>query len=143
MSGGKVLIVEDSGEVRNVMAEIVTGFGYDVSLAGDGVEAMEKLSAARYDLLVTDIGMPKMGGGELVRNLRSKGNKIPVILIAGVDINKVETDIKTLTGCRFVKKPFDIEEFRHEIKRILRNPGKENKTTEKAHHGDPHSKNRP
>ena len=143
MSAGKILIVEDSQEVRSVLAEIVAGFGYDVSLAGNGLEAMERLSAARYDLLITDIGMPKMGGGELVKNLRRSGNKIPVILIAGVDINKVDTDLKTLPGCRFVKKPFDINEFRLEIQKLLRNRSKNSKDREEAHRGGPSSRKRP
>jgi CheY-like chemotaxis protein len=136
-----ILIVEDSQDVRNVMAEIVSGFGYDVAMAGNGLEAMEKLSAGKYDLLITDIGMPKMGGRELVHKLRRAGNDIPVILIAGVDINKVETDMKTLTGCRFIKKPFDIEDFRLEVQKLIDERSAGRKSTEKSHIRGPSSGN--
>lgn len=141
MKRGSILIVEDSRDVRNVMAEIVAGFGYEVAVAGNGLEAMEKLSAGKYDLLISDIGMPKMGGHELVQSLRRAGNNIPVILIAGVDINKVETDMKTMTGCRFIKKPFDIEDFRHEIQKLIREQGAGRESTEKAHNRGPSSGN--
>jgi DNA-binding response OmpR family regulator len=140
MPVGNILIVEDSQDVRNVMAEIVAGFGYDVSEAEDGLKAMAKLSVGKYDLLITDIGMPNMGGEELVKKLRRSGNDIPVILIAGVDIHKLETDLTKLTGCRFIKKPFDIEDFKLQIQGLIRDRGKRSRTTEKARRSGPSSR---
>lgn len=119
MSEGKVLIVEDSQDVRNVMAEIVSLFGYDVSVAGDGLEAWNKIASFSYDLIITDMGMPKMGGEDLVRNMRQEDIDTPVILVAGIDIRKAKSSGKTLTNCRFVQKPFTIEDIRQTISLLL------------------------
>jgi len=120
MSKGTVLIVEDSQDVRNVMAEIVSLFGYDVSVAGDGLEAWHKLASFSYDLIITDMGMPKMGGEDLVRNMRQGGIDTPVILIAGIDIQKGKFGGDTLTNCRFVQKPFTIEDIKQTISGLLK-----------------------
>lgn len=115
MSKGSVLIVEDSQDVRNVTAEVVSLFGYYVSVAGDGLEAWRKLASSSYDLIITDMGMPKMGGEDLVKKMRRSGIDTPVILIAGVHIQKEKYNDGTLTNCRFVQKPFTIEDIEQAI----------------------------
>jgi two-component system response regulator (stage 0 sporulation protein F) len=119
MSRGKVLIVEDSQDVRNVMAEIVSLFGYDVSVAGDGLEAWNKIASFSYDLIITDMGMPKMGGEDLVRNMRQDDIDTPVMLVAGVDIKSAKSGNEALTNCRFIQKPFTIEDIRQTISLLL------------------------
>ena len=120
MSKGSVLIVEDSQDVRNVMAEVVSLFGYDVSVAADGLEAWRKLASSSYDLIITDMGMPKMGGEDLVKKMRQSGIETPVILIAGVHIQKEKYNDDTLTNCRFVQKPFTIEDIEQAISGYLK-----------------------
>lgn len=126
MSAGTVLIVEDSQDVRSVMAEIVSLFGYDVSVAENGLEAWRKLASFSYDLIITDVGMPKMGGEGLVNNMRQGGIDTPVILIAGVDIQKGKLNKDRLTNCTFVQKPFAIEDMKQVIWGLLKtDSGKE------------------
>lgn len=120
MPAGTVLIVEDSLDVRSVMAEIVSLFGYDVSVAEDGLEALRKLASHTYDLIITDMGMPRMGGEDLVRNMRQGGIETPVILIAGVDIQRRKLIEDSLTNCSFVQKPFIIEDIKEVISELLK-----------------------
>ena len=120
MSKGSVLIVDDSQDVRNLMAEVVSLFGYDVSVAGDGLEAWRKLASSSYDLIITDMGMPKMGGEDLVIKMRQSGIETPVILIAGVHIQKEKYSDSALTKCRFVQKPFAIEDIEQAISECLK-----------------------
>ncbi len=127
MSKGSVLIVEDSQDVRNVMAEVVSLFGYDVSVAGDGLEAWRKLASSSYDLIITDMGMPKMGGEDLVKKMRQNGIDTPVILIAGVHIEKEKYNDGILTNCRFVQKPFTIEDIEQAISGHLKADSKKKK----------------
>jgi two-component system response regulator (stage 0 sporulation protein F) len=119
MSKGNVLIVEDSQDVRNVMAEIVSLFGYNVSVAKDGLDAWDKIASFSYDLIITDMGMPKMGGEDLVRNMRQDDINTPVILVAGVDIQRGIFSGKALINCRFVQKPFTIEDIGQTISLLL------------------------
>ncbi len=127
MSKGSVLIVEDSQDVRNVMAEIVSSFGYRVSVAGDGLEAWRKLASSSYDLIITDMGMPKMGGEDLIKKMRQSGIDTPVILIAGIYIQKEKYNDDTLTDCRFVQKPFTIEDIDQAISGYLKADSKKKK----------------
>ncbi len=120
MPAGTVLIVEDSQDVRSVMAEIVSLFGYDVSVAEDGLEALRKLASHTYNLIITDMGMPRMGGEDLVKSMRQGGIETPVILIAGVDIQRRKLTDNTLTNCSFVKKPFIIEDIKETISELLK-----------------------
>lgn len=120
MSKGSILVVEDSQDVRNVMAEIVSLFGYDVSVAGDGLEAWRKMASSSYDLIITDMGMPKMGGEDLVKNMRQGGIDTPVILIAGVGIRSGQSGWDALTNCRFVQKPFTVEDIEQAISGYLK-----------------------
>ena len=120
MPKGTVLIAEDSQDVRNVMAEIVSLFGYDVSVAGDGLDAWHKMASFSFDLIITDMGMPKMGGEDLVKNMRQGGINTPVILIAGVDVQRGKFHGDTLTNCSFVQKPFTIEDIKQAISGLLK-----------------------
>lgn len=132
MSGGTVLLVEDSRDVRNVVAEIVSLLGYDVTLASDGVEAWKKLSEGRYDLVITDMGLPQMGGEDLIRKMRIEDINLPVILIAGVDAKTGKRKLEELPNCSFIQKPFKIEELKSIITESLKGGSRSRKSRKRA-----------
>ncbi len=76
-----VLVVDDEAEVANVLARGLTGTGYKVSVAHSGGEALERLEAGAFDLLLTDMHMPRMQGDELQRIARHRDPDLAVILI--------------------------------------------------------------
>ncbi|MCR4434453.1 MAG: response regulator [Clostridiales bacterium] len=78
----KILVVDDSEMVRNFHSYIIKMFGYQVGTAENGAVALEKLLAGDYQLLVTDINMPKMDGYELIRNVQEQGIHIPIIIVS-------------------------------------------------------------
>lgn len=119
MSDGAVLLVEDSKDVRNVVAEIVSLFGYDVTKTHDGIEAWCEISRNAFDLVITDMGLPKMGGEELLRKMRAENIDTPVIIIAGVDIKKCKKRFAGISSYSFIGKPFKIKELEAEISRHL------------------------
>jgi len=80
--GKRVLIVDDSEMVRNFHSYIIRMFGYQTGTAENGAVALEKLLGEEYQLLITDINMPKMDGYELIRNVRENGISIPVIVVS-------------------------------------------------------------
>ncbi|MDD5141658.1 MAG: GNAT family N-acetyltransferase [Verrucomicrobiales bacterium] len=80
----RILVIEDDRELRQSNARELVHSGYAVDTAEDGAAAWEALQANRYDLLVTDNNMPKLTGLELLKDLRSAGMGLPVIMATGV-----------------------------------------------------------
>lgn len=124
MSKGSVLLVEDSKDVRQVIGEIISLLGYEVTLVVDGVEAWEKIRENRYDLVITDMGLPNMNGEELTRKMRLEKIEIPVILIGGVAGKRKDFKSTRMPNCDFIQKPFKIEELKSKIAESLNPSGK-------------------
>jgi two-component system sensor histidine kinase and response regulator WspE len=85
--GKRVLVVDDSLTVRQVQRNLLTGHGYAVDMAVDGVEAWSMLRKSTYDLAVVDVDMPRMNGLELVRAIRAepRTSRLPVIFVSYKD----------------------------------------------------------
>ncbi len=79
----RILVVDDSINTRDIEKNILEAYGYEVDLAGDGIEAIEKTRNARYDLIVTDIEMPRLDGFSLTERLRSDETykHTPIIIV--------------------------------------------------------------
>jgi len=78
-----VLIVDDNGEIRALLARRLRRLGYSVGEAGDGVEALVQVEAAVPDVVVTDMAMPRLDGLGLLKELREKNPELPVIVLTG------------------------------------------------------------
>ena len=78
------LVVDDSMLVRHTVGRFLQERGFEVETAGNGVEALEILARVRPDLIITDLRMPKMHGGELITKLKNKPETagIPVLILA-------------------------------------------------------------
>lgn len=83
----RILVVDDSISTREIEKSILEAHGYEVLLAGDGMEAMESLKKQTFDLVVTDVEMPRMDGFTLTQKIRQEENHkdIPVILVTSRD----------------------------------------------------------
>ena len=81
----KILIAEDDRELRQLFQHVLTKNGYAVTGVSNGEEAMDAIDAGYYDLIISDIMMPKMDGYQLVRALREAGLTIPVMMITAKD----------------------------------------------------------
>lgn len=78
-----ILVVEDQSLIALLFQSVLEGAGYRVTVAADGLDALEADTADPADLLVTDCRMPRMGGLELVCRMRSRRPDLPVILVSG------------------------------------------------------------
>jgi DNA-binding response OmpR family regulator len=120
--GRRVLVAEDDAGVRGMIARLLVEEGYDVVVARDGAEAVAQAFEGRpFDLLITDIRMPRMDGWELSRRLRERWPALPVLYISGFDAELTHvTDSKT-TGT-FLRKPFDLDELSSLVARLIDGP---------------------
>jgi len=106
-----VLVVDDSLTVRRVTQRLLTREGYRVTLAKDGMDALERLAEERPVVMLSDIEMPRMDGFDLVRNVRAdaKYAKLPVIMITS-RIAQKHRDYATELGVEhYLGKPFSVD----------------------------------
>ncbi len=118
----KVLFVDDSGSIRTLVKMILEEAGYDVVTGTDGLDALQHLDGQLFDLIITDLHMPRMNGMELIREIRKqKGYRFAPILFLTTETNpelKHEAKVAGATG--WITKPFDKEKFLQIIKKVIR-----------------------
>ncbi len=112
-----VLLVEDEANQRLLYSQELEDEGYEVDLAADGMEALEKLKARRPDVVVLDISMPNMDGIETLGNLLSRDNTIPVILHTAYSSYK--DNFMTWSADAYVVKSSDLSELKERIRQAL------------------------
>jgi CheY-like chemotaxis protein len=81
--GVRVLLVEDDDDNRELMSEVLQAAGYEVVTASGGAEGLRKLSETSVDVVVTDVGMPGMGGLEVARAAKEIAPTVPVVIVTG------------------------------------------------------------
>ena len=109
MSPGKVLIVDDEPEVRQVLLEFLSSRGYDVSVASGGAEAVALVESTRPDLVLLDVAMPGMDGVETLKRIVAIEPDLAVIMVtANADIG-VTSKLLALGAVDYVPKPFDLD----------------------------------
>lgn len=104
----RVLVVDDSLSVRKVAEKALVDLGVDVTLAVDGVDALEKLRTAEFDLVFTDLEMPRMHGYELIREVRflPRLKNLPLVVVSSRAGTKHQDQARTLGATDYVTKPF-------------------------------------
>ena len=107
----RILVVEDEKHLNRIISEAVEDEGYSVDSCYNGVEALEYLACADYDVIILDIMMPKMDGLELVRRLRSEGNSTPVLFLTARDAVADRVEGLESGGDYYLTKPFDFQEL--------------------------------
>ncbi len=105
-----ILIVDDEEIIREFLVEVLND-DYDISVACDGDEAIEKIGNERYDLVITDLKMPRVSGEEVVKFAREKDPNCPVIVISGYSSLYAVSQSINNGACAFLSKPFSISEL--------------------------------
>ena len=109
MSLGKVLIVDDEPEVRQVLQEFLSVRGYDVLVAESGSAALAVLGADQPDLVLLDVAMPDMDGVETLRRIVALQSPVPVIMVtANADI-ATTSKLLAMGAVDYIPKPFDLD----------------------------------
>ncbi len=116
----KILIAEDDKELRQLFQHVLTKNGYAVTGVSNGEEAMDAIDAGYYDLIISDIMMPKMDGYQLVRALREAGLTIPVMMITAKDAFD-DMRMGFLSGSDdYMVKPVNVNEMVLRVGALLR-----------------------
>lgn len=120
MSKANVLVVDDEPGVREMLTDALKMQGYEVTSVADGFDALKVLRSQEFNLVISDINMPKVDGYELLERMRNIGDSTPVILLTARG-EKADLARGFRTGADdYVTKPFGLEELSLRIQAVLR-----------------------
>lgn len=117
----KILVIDDQESMRSIISQMLRDKGHQVTTADDGEEGLKlfEQEAAAYDLVLADVNMPGLDGFELLRTIKSKHPRKPVILLTGVNEDAAQYMGKEHKADGVIKKPFQVEETVKQIEKVI------------------------
>jgi DNA-binding NtrC family response regulator len=117
-----ILVVDDEEYMCKMVTDLLSG-DYDVAIASNGVEALSKMEAGEFDLVITDLVMPGMNGIDLLMNIgkRAPGQKVIAISGGGGITGRFDylPVAKLIGASKVLRKPFEVTELRQSVKDVL------------------------
>ncbi|UCG62892.1 MAG: response regulator [Candidatus Zixiibacteriota bacterium] len=118
MKKKSILIVDDEEIIRDFLFEVLSE-DYKISMATDGDEAIEQMQAQSFDLIITDLKMPRVSGEEVVKYARDNDPDSKVIVISGYSSLYTVSQSVNSGACAFLSKPFSIKELLQAVSRAM------------------------
>jgi two-component system KDP operon response regulator KdpE len=118
----RILVVDDEAGIRRVVRDALERTGHEVETAVDGQEATELAENQTFDLLVTDLAMPRKSGLDLVREIR-RASSIPILVLTVRGEEREKVRLLDAGADDYVTKPFGVEELLARARALLRRPG--------------------
>jgi len=115
----QILIVDDNPHMSNLLSDILDFFDYKAVGARDGEEALKTLTEKSFDMVITDLRMPRMDGMNLLRALKERFPGLPVVVITGFGTDSSRSDALAAQADGFLAKPFKVEEIKELLKKHL------------------------
>jgi DNA-binding response OmpR family regulator len=117
-----ILLIDDNRAWSEAVAEILNGEGFDVETAEDGQQGLELLDRCTPALVILDAHMPRLGGLAVLRDLRQRGQKVPVIVVSAEDESSLMAQALADGASSFLRKPVTPELLLRAIRRLIRRP---------------------
>ncbi|HMY03806.1 MAG TPA: response regulator, partial [Candidatus Obscuribacter sp.] len=124
----RILLAEDDRFLADGLKDALSESGYNIDTVNNGLDATAAVKLAPYDLLILDLGLPKMDGLEVLKTVRGSGHNMPVIILTardGLDDRVLGLD---LGANDYVTKPFQLPELEARIRALLRKDNWDNHT---------------
>lgn len=118
----RVLVVDDDPGALGLVKVILSRAGHPVETAENGEEALAKLERGKYSAVVSDLEMPKKRGIDVLRELRSRGDLTPLLLMSGSLTDDVIEECKPHASVGWIRKPFTVEGLEQALSQILAGP---------------------
>ena len=116
----RILIVDDDKRQRTALTAMLSECAYDTQVAADGQEALERLTAFKADVIVSDLVMPRMDGFELLRHLKERGDPTPAIALTGFgSMEKALSAVHDLKAFWYLEKPVQPRAFKTLLERAV------------------------
>jgi len=116
---GRVMVVDDEENIREVLSNFLSDLGYEVVVATDGQDALNKFNKGEYDLIVSDLLMPSIDGLELLKRIREIDKDVIFLMITGYP--SIETAVEAIKkgAYDYITKPFHMEDVKLRIERAF------------------------
>jgi DNA-binding response OmpR family regulator len=109
-----ILVIDDEKGILRVIQEALTKFGHDVEIALDGIEGIQKFDDGSYDMVITDLRMPRLDGKGVVQHIRnSRKNSVPIIGISGTPWQTQDSGFDAV-----LFKPFPLQDLVESVKKL-------------------------
>jgi PAS domain S-box-containing protein len=118
----KILMVEDDRQIAEFVDRLLAHYNYAVDIAADGAAGLAMAEAFAYDLIISDIGLPKLDGVELCKRLRDRHFDNPILLLTGCEGSENKAIALNAGADDYVVKPFDSVELIARVQALLRRP---------------------
>jgi len=128
----RILVVDDDRAVRESLRRSLQFNGYQVETAGDGMQALESVTAARPDAMVLDVMMPRLDGLEVCRRLRSTGDDLPILVLTARDAVSDRVSGLDAGADDYLPKPFALEELLARLRALLRRAAQDNDAAQQS-----------
>ena len=119
----RVLVVDDDREICDYMETFLAKDGLDVTTVSDPEKAADEVKNGGYHLVVLDLMMPKIDGVEVLQRIRKVDSDVAVVIFTGYPSLESAVHSMKLDAVDYLKKPFDPEEFREVVARVMRKKG--------------------
>ncbi|MFI5251027.1 MAG: response regulator [Bacteroidota bacterium] len=118
----KILLVEDETGFSELLANLLRGDGYEVVVANDGQEGLDKLVSFQPDAIISDIVMPRVDGLEMFKQVKTspKTSSIPFLFISGYKDNQIYEKARKIGVFGILQKPIDIDQIERRLKELMR-----------------------
>ena len=116
---GRILVVDDDRTVLDMVSRYLEFLGFEVGLAGNGLEALSLFLQSSFDLVLTDFQMPAMDGLSLARHIKDRSPRTPVILLTGSDRETVQKKVERGPVDSVIFKPFRLKDLQTTIQGAL------------------------
>jgi DNA-binding response OmpR family regulator len=115
----RALVVEDDPAIRRLVEKLLQRRGIVIDAAHDGRQAIEKIAAGNFSVVILDLMLPEVNGYEVIAYIKSRGLPLPVVVVSAVSqqaLSRLDRDIVKLV----ISKPFDVTEFTDGIAALCR-----------------------
>jgi two-component system, OmpR family, response regulator len=119
----KVLVVDDDKAIRDFMETFLMKDGFDVKSLSDPAEAPDEIKNEGYHLVILDLMMPKVDGIEVLKRIRKVDSDVAVVIFTGYPSLDSAVQSMKLDAVDYLRKPFNPDEFREVIDRVMRKKG--------------------
>ncbi len=117
----RVLVADDEVQICTLIREILTQMGHSAEMCHDGEDALRTYEGGgRFGLVILDVMMPVKTGVEVVQELRSRGESVPVLLMSSFLPNEIRSSCEGYERIAFLQKPFSLADFRATVERVTR-----------------------
>lgn len=115
----KILVIEDDPDLRQMVVETLRSWNFETEEAENGKIGLDKIEANHYALVITDIRMPKLDGLSLLKTLKERNRKVPVIVITGYPSLDSAVESLNYGADSYLPKPINMKDFKNKINKSL------------------------